>query len=426
MQPAVRRDHFDGLVLALPVTAHHLWTFDADFADLAGAEHLAVVVLNARPGGGDRHADRAVVFGQIERVHAGGGRSLGQPVGLDQSTLCHFFPFFRHCSLHCHAAAERQAQVGEIECVESGRVEQAVEQRIDAGEHAEPHFRQFLDEARHIARIGDQQAHAAELDEHEAIRGQCKDVIQRNRGDHDLLADSEVAAEPGAGLQHVRDHVAMGQHRALGHARGAAGVLQERDIVVTDFDVRRRLQAAERQRVVETHFVVDLVWRHHLFHVPHDEVGDQRFRETEHVAERGRDYVLDHRCLRQNLRQRCGEVVEHDDGARAGVVQLMLELARGVKRVGVDHRKSGTQDAERRDRVLQHVRQHDRDAVALAELEVVEQVRRKLRAEPVDVAIAQQLAHVGKSGAVAELVERGDEHVSDRFVGVDVNLFRYA
>ena len=39
---------------------------------------------------------------------------------------------------------------------------------------------------------------------------------------------------PGLGLQHVGNHVAVQQHRALAHAGGAAGVLQHRDVVGLD------------------------------------------------------------------------------------------------------------------------------------------------------------------------------------------------
>ena len=40
--------------------------------------------------------------------------------------------------------------------------------------------------------------------------------------------------DPRADLLHVGDHVRVGQHRALGDAGGAAGVLQEGDVVVPD------------------------------------------------------------------------------------------------------------------------------------------------------------------------------------------------
>ncbi len=74
--------------------------------------------------------------------------------------------------------------------------------------------------------------------------------------------------------------------------------------------------------------------------------------------------VLDRR-LREHLLQRAGEILEDDDRLGAGVLQLVLELARRVQRIDVDHRHAGAQDAEQRHRVLQQVGRHDGDAIAL-------------------------------------------------------------
>ena len=55
-------------------------------------------------------------------------------------------------------------------------------------------------------------------------------------------AEARLRADPRRRLQHVRDHVAMREHRALRNAGRAAGVLQERDVVVSQ---RHGVQAAE-------------------------------------------------------------------------------------------------------------------------------------------------------------------------------------
>ena len=70
---------------------------------------------------------------EIERIHAGGRRGLGQSVGLDQRDAGDLLPALGDRALHGHAAAEGQMQFGEIDLVESRRVEQPVEQRVDAG-----------------------------------------------------------------------------------------------------------------------------------------------------------------------------------------------------------------------------------------------------------------------------------------------------
>ena len=70
-------------------------------------------------------------------------------------------PLLGHGSLHGHAATDRQSQVREIEVAESRRVQQRGEQRVDAGDVVEPVIAHFLDEAREIARIGNEYVLAA-------------------------------------------------------------------------------------------------------------------------------------------------------------------------------------------------------------------------------------------------------------------------
>src|SRR3546814_4707710 len=69
------------------------------------------------------------------------------------------------------------------------------------------------------------------------------------------------------------------------------------------------------------------------------------------------------------------------DGRSARIDQLMLELARGVHRVGIDHRHAGAQHAEDGDRILQQIWHHQGDAVALFQLEIVDQPGGELAAD---------------------------------------------
>ena len=82
------------------------------------------------------------------------------------------------------------AQRREVDRVEARRVQQPVEQRVDACHEREPRLAQQRDEALHVARIGDQQVMAAELHEAEQVRRQRVDVVERQRR-HD---DACVAA----------------------------------------------------------------------------------------------------------------------------------------------------------------------------------------------------------------------------------------
>src|SRR3546814_1716469 len=95
-------------------------------------------------------------------------------------------------------------------------------------------------------------------------------------------------------------------------------------------------------------------------------------------------------------------VVEDEDHGRAGVDQLVPELARGVHRVDVHDRQSRAEDAEGGDRILQAVGHHDRDAIALLELQLAQQVGGELAAELVDLRVGERPAHVGEGGARSE------------------------
>src|SRR5690606_41367577 len=53
-------------IWAVPVTLHHLRALDAELADLAGRQDVAILVLDAGIGGGHRQADRTVVRGRSE------------------------------------------------------------------------------------------------------------------------------------------------------------------------------------------------------------------------------------------------------------------------------------------------------------------------------------------------------------------------
>jgi hypothetical protein len=105
--------------------------------------------------------------------------------------------------------------------------------------------------------------------------------------------------------------------------------------------------------------------------------------------------MLDRRA-RADFLQHMAEVLEDHDGLGAGVLQLVLELARRVERVHVDHGAAGAQRAEHRDRVLQAVRHHDRDARALAQAP-----RLQPRAE-----VARALLQLAERDGLAHAVER--------------------
>jgi hypothetical protein len=140
------------------------------------------------------------------------------------------------------------------------------------------------------------------------------------------------------------------------------------------------------------------VRRHHLLDAPDDKVRDRALRETQPIADPGDNHLADGR-FRNHLRERRRRVLEYHDDGRAGVVELMLEFARGIERIDVDHRHAGAQHPDDGDRVLQDVRHHQRDPVALLQARFFLQPGAEIPRCAVDLGIAQRASHVRKRRA---------------------------
>ena len=312
----------------------------------------------------------------------------------------------------------REIELGEIRIVE-----QRIEQRVDAADDRVLVLRELLDEAGNVARVGDEDVLAADHHHVQAVHGEREDVIERQRRDDDRALAAHRGLEPGLVLQERRDHVAMQQHRAFRDPGGTARVLQEREVVVPE-ERRDELRAgAFGERLLEADRAGQVVGRHHLLHLAHDEIHEQPL-EAEHLAERSDDHMLERRA-RAHLLEHRGEILEDHDHLGAGVLDLVLELARGVERIHVHHHAAGAQRAEHRDRILQAVRHHERDARAL---------REPLRLQPgaevarqrIEFGEAQRLAHAGEGRAVAVGADALLEELDQRAVLVGVDLGRHA
>jgi hypothetical protein len=137
------------------------------------------------------------------------------------------------------------------------------------------------------------------------------------------------------------------------------------EVLVGDGHVVEPLRAPGAQRRLELDRPRDVPRRHHLLDVLDDEIGYERLhRREQQVADLRRDHGL-HRRAHEHLLQDVGEVLEHDDDARAGILQLVLELARRVERIDVDDGEPGPQRPVEHHRILEQVGQHDGNAVAL-------------------------------------------------------------
>ena len=233
-------------------------------------------------------------------------RRLRQAVALDDRHARELEEALRHRPLHRHAAAVGSLQAREVELGELRVVQQPVVERVDGGQHVELVLAEFLDEARDVARVGDQQAHGADAHAEQAARGQREDVVERQRRDDrhalHLLALLERGLQPGFVLQHVGDDVAVQQRGALRHAGGAAGVLQEGDVVALDVGLGQLQAPAGRDRVVELGGARQREGRHHLLHLAHHHVDDRALGEAEQIAHARQHDVL-HGRLGQHLLQ---------------------------------------------------------------------------------------------------------------------------
>ncbi len=122
-------------------------------------------------------------------------------------------------------------QRGEIKLLELFVIKQRVKQGIDPGHSGERVFRQLFNQPRNVAWVGDQHVLTAQLNKQQAVHGQRENVIKRKRGDDHLFARMQQRPVGRIHLLKVRQHIAVSQHGAFGHAGSATGVLQERKIL---------------------------------------------------------------------------------------------------------------------------------------------------------------------------------------------------
>ena len=171
-----------------------------------------------------------------------------------------------------------------------------------------------------------------------------------------------------------------------------------------------RRPAARVERVIPADHAVDPEPGHELLDVPHHEVHQRRLREAEHVAEAGHHHVL-HLGIVDALLEHVPEVLEHHDRTRAGINELMAKLACGVQRVRADDDETGAQRAEERNRILQDVRHHQGDALALGEPGSRGEEPREVLCEPIELGEGDAHAHVleGRGGPETGRLPRRQE-----------------
>lgn len=225
----------------------------------------------------------------------------------------------------------------------------------------------------------------------------------------------------GIDLLHVGDQIAMGEHRALGQPRGATGVLQNGNILQTS---RHDLQAAvapQAQRSLEADGLRQMEFRDHLLDLVDNGIDQPALGSRLHVAHFHFDQVFDGR-VRQHFLHQLAEQIEIDQRPGAGVLELMSHLPRGVQRVGVDHRQTGTHRTEYGDRVLQDIGHLYGNAVTRHQLRVLLQIRGEGGGVTLEFRVGQRHAHVAERRSVGEFPAAALKHLDDRLVGLQIHL----
>ena len=192
---------------------------------------------------------------------------------------------------------------------------------------------------------------------------------------------------------------------------------------MTDVDAPEIEPLSLPDHCVEADRARDLPSGYHFFHVAHDEIHDRPLC-AEQVTER-RDHHVLHGSPRDHLLEHVREVLQNHDRLGTGVLQLVLELARGVQRIDVDHDIAGTQDPEDAHGVLQTVRHHHRDPRAPSEPLSLKPSAEGTR-QALELSEADRPAHVGVGRAVAVLSGIALEQLSDRAVLAVLDLGRNA
>ena len=246
-------------------------------------------------------------------------------------------------------------------------------------------------------------------------------MVHRQRRDDDFLRLAEAAGDPLVDLFQCGEEVGVREHRPLGDAGRAAGVLQEGNVVVGDRDRLERGEFALLERPSQRNCARQVPVRHHFFNALDREIEQPALRCRHHVADLRGDDVLDGRVADDFL-QGGGEILEDDDRLGPGILELCFELARREQRIDIDHRHAGPQDAEEHHRVLQQIRHHDGDPVALLQSAQLLQVAGERLRHLVESAETQVFAEIAERRLVRVLADRLVEEIEDGSVAGDVDI----
>ena len=197
-------------------------------------------------------------------------------------------------------------------------------------------------------------------------------MIKRQRREHPLVLGRGVRSDPGVALHRIGDQIAMRQHRAFRLAGRAAGILQQRDVATPCTRVFITLARPPLAGLLQHGELLEAPRPHRVADIRIGEVESPALEHRHEIAEPRHHDVPDF-GLRDDLLQLMGEILQDDDDFGAAIGELLLQFARRVERIDIDHDQSGAQRAEKRHRISEHVRQHQCHAVAGAAADLLDQ-----------------------------------------------------
>ena len=250
-------------------------------------------------------------------------------------------------------------------------------------------------------------------------------MIKRQRGNNRFFAFVQAVFNPFFCLQHIGADIAMTEDGTFCQTGRAACILQQGSIVTCQLDWFERICCTLLQGRLKSDGIWNAVFRHHFFHFADDKVQQRALNHAEHLADRRDNHMFDLRT-RQHQLQRIGKVLQHDNRGRTAVFQLMLQLARRIKRIGIHCHQTCLQNTEKRNRILQNVRHHNRHTLAARQFQYVLQVRRKIGRQLAHFGISQRFAHVLKSRFIREFLNTLTEYVADGAVLRNIDFRVYA
>ena len=350
-----------------------------------------------RAGRGD--TDAAVARCAAQRIEADHGRCFGQAIAFGDGCFGDFAPPPGHRLVQGGATGNRCLELFGRVGQKPFFIEQAVVERVDPGHPGDGVVFNGALQVLHRARAGHQHVARANHQKAQQVGRKSEDVIQRQGGQHTLLAHPHVGGAHGQHLVDVVQQIAVGEHGAFADTRGATGVLQCGQIVrphAFPIAARRRLcqgGAAALQGVGQA-----LVWHRHIGQHP---VPHLLYRPN-HGAWHGREergHIGQHHVfeagLRQHGRQLVGKHVNDHQGLCTRVLELVHHFFFGVQRVGVDQHTAGFEYTKSHHRVSQAVGQLHCYAVAGLEAKHTAQIASKR---------VRQGVHLGKTQAAVHAV----------------------